>query len=69
MGAAQNYSSTSQNRVVAFFRDRDDAYRALSKLRDAGFDTQLMGLAVGPDAEATTSASTTNQRYVLFGRR
>ena len=69
MGATQNYSTTSQNRVVAFFRDRDHAYRALSKLRDAGFDTNVMGLAVGPDAERKTSDATTNQRDVSFWQK
>jgi len=74
MAAAHNYlnnnPSNSQNRVVAFFQKRDDAYQALSKLRDAGFDTHTMGMAVGHDeGRYSTSGSTTGRDDTSFWQK
>jgi uncharacterized protein (TIGR02271 family) len=61
MAAAHNYlndnPNQANNRVVAFFPDRDDAYQALSELKDAGFDTNEIGLAVGRDSQNTSATS------------
>ena len=62
-----NFNST-ENRVVAFFKNRDDAYRALSELKDAGFNTHAIGLAVGPEAGGGTS-STTNRDDISFWQK
>ena len=75
MAAAHNYLNdnpgNSQDRVVAFFRNRDDAYRALSRLKDAGFETHTMGLAVGRDQEGIsgTSTSATDRDDTSFWQR
>jgi len=51
MASAHNYLNENSNevnkRVVAFFPDRNDAYQALSELKDAGFDIGTIGLALG----------------------
>jgi len=52
--------STSEGRVIAFFRDKDDAYSAINQLRDAGFTSSEIGLMAGSEYESTgTTASTT----------
>ncbi len=43
--------------MIAFFRDRHDAYQALSELRDAGFDTNEIGLAVGRENSGVSDSS------------
>lgn len=40
----QSQGTTTGNRIVAFFRDRNDAYKAISELRDHGFTTDQIGL-------------------------
>jgi len=61
MAAAHNYlndnPNQANNRVVAFFSDRDDAYQALSELKDANFHTNEIGLAVGRDNQNTSATS------------
>ncbi|MGE5083211.1 MAG: YsnF/AvaK domain-containing protein [Acidobacteriota bacterium] len=56
---ASNLDNTP-NRVVAFFSRREDAYRALSDLKEAGFNSDQIGLAVGHEGE--TSGNTTSTR-------
>jgi uncharacterized protein (TIGR02271 family) len=56
---ASNLDNTT-NRVVAFFSRREDAYRALSDLKEAGFNSDQIGLAVGHEGE--TSGNTTSTR-------
>jgi uncharacterized protein (TIGR02271 family) len=54
---------TSEGRVIAFFRNKDDAYSAINKLRDAGFTTSEIGLMAGSEYESTgTTASTTRSK-------
>ena len=43
--SGQTQSGTG--RIVAFFSNREDAYRVLSKLKDAGFSNDRIGLAAG----------------------
>jgi len=51
--------STSEGRVIAFFRDKDDAYSAINQLRDAGFTSSEIGLMAGSEYESTgTTVST-----------
>lgn len=47
----------STSRVVAFFNDRDDAYRAVGQLHDAGFTSAEIGIIERPDR--TTSGTQT----------
>ena len=51
MATKENVLNTSNttNRVVAFFDDREKAYEAMSRLKDAGLSTEQIGLAVGED--------------------
>jgi len=73
MAAAHNYlndnPSSQNNRVVAFFQDRNDAYQALSDLKDAGFDVNAIGLAVGREdtSASATSSSTSETGYPTSG--
>src|ERR1041385_6387784 len=49
--------STTEGRVIAFFKDKDDAYRAITRLKDAGFDSSqigFMGSEYGTDTPACT---------------
>lgn len=47
--------SATDRRVIAFFRNKDDAYRAINKLKDAGFDSSQIGL-MGSDYRTGTVA-------------
>jgi uncharacterized protein (TIGR02271 family) len=47
---------TSGQRIIAFFSDRQDAYRAISQLKDAGFNSNEIGL-VSRDDQASTGTS------------
>lgn len=53
---ASNIDNTT-NRVVAFFSRREDAYRALSDLKQAGFSSDQIGLAVGHEGEGSGEAT------------
>ena len=48
--------STSTNigadQLIAFFRDREDAFRAVDELRNQGFDNNEIGLAFQDDEAA-----------------
>ena len=35
--------STTEGRVIAFFRNKNDAYGAITRLKDAGFDSSQIG--------------------------
>lgn len=50
----QNTSNTSTNRVVAFFDNRDKAYHAMSRLKDAGIPPENIGFAAGGDYDRTS---------------
>lgn len=69
--AIQDYSrdnsSTSTDRAVAFFSDREKAYQAMSQLKDAGFSPDRIGLAVGHDYEASGTSRTTGSRESSTG--
>ena len=47
---------TSGQRIIAFFSDRQDAYRAISQLKDAGFSSDEIGLISREDQQATTTS-------------
>jgi len=49
----QNNTGTGASRVVAFFKDRDKAYQAMSELKEAGIAPERIGLAVGQDYEGS----------------
>jgi uncharacterized protein (TIGR02271 family) len=51
--ASSNQTQHTMGRLAAFFSKRDDAYRALSKLKEAGFGNDRIGLAVGHGEKAT----------------
>ena len=50
-----NELRTSEARVVAFFKHKDDAYSAIRKLRDAGFSTSETGLMAGSEYSGSTT--------------
>src|SRR3954467_15978747 len=54
--SSSTVTNTGTN-LVAFFRDREDAYQAIDELRNQGFRNDEIGLAFqgGPNAVATTS--------------
>jgi uncharacterized protein (TIGR02271 family) len=49
--------STRGTELIAFFRHRSDAVKAISELRDAGFTSDQIGLAIGDEHVQTTSRS------------
>ena len=54
---SQNESlNTSRHRVVAFFRDKDDAYRAVSQLQAQGFTSSEIGVIEGSNTAAGSQA-------------
>jgi uncharacterized protein (TIGR02271 family) len=48
-----NQTQYGSGRVVAFFSDRNAAYHALSRLKEAGFSNDRIGLAVGSGQKTT----------------
>src|SRR5579885_1801716 len=63
---SQNESlNTSNARVVAFFKKKEDAYRAVGQLRDVGFTTDEIGFIEGRDT-GTGSQSTTRDRESVW---
>jgi uncharacterized protein (TIGR02271 family) len=70
--ATRNLSSQANEtaaRVVAFFSKREDAYRALSDLKQAGFNSDRIGLAVGHEGEATTGSTPTREYDSSFWQK
>ncbi len=55
----RNDLRTSEARVIAFFRNKNDAYSAINQLRDAGFTSSEIGLMAGSDYESTGATGTT----------
>jgi uncharacterized protein (TIGR02271 family) len=51
-------ASAIDNRIVAFFNKKTDAYQAISQLRQSGFSTDQIGLMTGDKYESATSGST-----------
>lgn len=56
---AQSQNVVAGERVVAFFDKRDDAYKAISELRDQGFTTDQIGLMTGSDIRSDISSGMT----------
>src|SRR3954463_11080550 len=50
-----NVQSNTTNQIYAFFKDRSDALAAISDLKDAGFTSDQIGLAMADDASLTTA--------------
>ena len=48
--------NTSSRRVVAFFRDKDDAYRAISQLQAQGFTSSEIGVIEGHSRDASAGS-------------
>ena len=65
---ASNVNNTT-SRVVAFFSRREDAYRALSDLKQAGFNSDQIGLAVGHEAEASGNTTSTREYDSSFWQK
>jgi len=53
----QNFSGNSENRVVVFFADRDKAYQAMTRLKEAGISPDHIGLAVGEDYDTSGTSA------------
>ena len=49
--------STTTVRVIALFKNQDDAYRALTQLKQAGFSSDEIGIMYGGQDEAIPSGS------------
>ena len=62
----RSMNSTS-NRVIAFFPKREDAFRALSDLKQVGFTSDQIGLAV--EGEASSSGSATREYDSSFWQK
>jgi hypothetical protein len=65
--STQNLSASGQ-RVVAFFRTTDNAYRAVSDLKDAGFTSEEIGVISRSDhhtagASARTGSATKDESF------
>jgi len=70
--ATRNLASNLDNttsRVVAFFSRREDAYRALSDLKQAGFNSDQIGLAVGHEGETSGNATSTREYDSSFWQK
>ncbi|HEX6804763.1 MAG: YsnF/AvaK domain-containing protein [Acidobacteriaceae bacterium] len=65
---ASNLVNTT-NRVVAFFSRREDAYRALSDLKEAGLNSDQIGLAVGHEGEASANTTSTREYDLSFWQK
>jgi uncharacterized protein (TIGR02271 family) len=62
MRNSNNEVNSTADRLVAFFSNREDAYEALSDLKQAGFDSDEVGLVVGGEGESFSS-ETSQQNY------
>lgn len=51
------HSSARANQIVAFFRDRQDAFAAISELKDAGFTSDQIGLAMSGGRNISDTSS------------
>jgi uncharacterized protein (TIGR02271 family) len=52
-----NVQSNTANQIYAFFKDRSDALAAISDLKDAGFTSGQIGLAMADDPSFTATES------------
>jgi uncharacterized protein (TIGR02271 family) len=50
-----NVQSNNSNEICAFFKNRSDALAAISDLKDAGFTSDQIGLAMADDPSLTSS--------------
>jgi uncharacterized protein (TIGR02271 family) len=57
----ENALHTSETRVIAFFKDKNDAYKAIDRLRDAGFTSSETGLMAGSEYTDTATKSPTTR--------
>jgi len=46
------------NRIIAFFKKKEDAYKAISELRQSGFTTDQIGLMTGDEYQSTAGEGT-----------
>ena len=52
-----NRSTSPNNRVIAFFKERGRAYEAVTRLKEAGFDSDEIGLIYNESGSQTSAAS------------
>ena len=50
-----NVQSNNSNEICAFFKNRSDALAAIADLKDAGFTSDQIGLAMADDPSLTSS--------------
>jgi hypothetical protein len=50
--------SAIDNRIIAFFKKKEDAYKAISELRQSGFTTDQIGLMTGDEYQSTAGEGT-----------
>lgn len=51
-------SNVTSDRITAFFSDREDAFRAVSELKNSGFSSDQIGLAVSEESTGSMVANT-----------
>jgi uncharacterized protein (TIGR02271 family) len=67
--ATVDLTKTREDRIAAFFAKREDAYRALSELRQAGFSSDEIGLAVGHEHNQSTTATSQGDYDTSFWQK
>jgi uncharacterized protein (TIGR02271 family) len=55
------------NEIIAFFPDQSDAFSAISELKEAGFTSEQIGLAIGGQAGSSTMAGRSDSDVVSRG--
>jgi len=55
--SSSTVTNTGTNQLVAFFRDREDAYQAIDELRKQGFRNSEIGLAFHGDSSDSTGTT------------
>ncbi len=55
--SSSTVTNTGSKQLVAFFRDREDAYEAIDELRSQGFNNNEIGLAFQGDSGETTTGT------------
>jgi len=49
---------TAPRRVIGFFKNKDDAYRAITQLKNNGFNSSEIGLIAGREYQTSTTGAT-----------
>src|SRR3954465_10805696 len=61
--SSSTVTNTGTSQLVAFFRDREDAYEAIDELRSSGFTNSEIGLAFQGDSSDYSGERTANAAH------